>query len=209
MKNMMLIIILVLSSIIAAGQYPRIQLGVEGGPGLALMFSPKNWDQFAHTRLGFATGLTLQWDATSLFSFRTGLSFERKGSAFSYEDEQDKKVITHLNKDYLILPLLARLSFGKKVRFFINAGPYFGYLLHTSSENELWGPFSSNRDIVIPNSTSYWFDFGISAGLGIFIPVCKNIGLSLEARDNLGFIDTAEGTRNNSTNFLFGASYLF
>ena len=38
--------------------------------------------------------------------------------------------------DYIEIPLLVRLSFGKKIRVFMNAGPYIGFLVRAKALTE-------------------------------------------------------------------------
>ncbi|MBN2399187.1 MAG: PorT family protein [Candidatus Aminicenantes bacterium] len=59
--------------------------------------------------------------------------------------------------DYIEIPLLARLAFGKKIQFFINAGPYIGFLVRaiavTAGKSLLYLDKNGTMPIVIPPST--------------------------------------------------------
>jgi hypothetical protein len=59
--------------------------------------------------------------------------------------------------DYVEIPVMARLTFGGRVRFFINAGPYFGYLIRARALTEGASPFyldeAGTQPVYIPPAT--------------------------------------------------------
>jgi hypothetical protein len=69
---------------------------------------------------------------SKVFSLRTGFTYERldtdykvTGNSYNFH----AFIIDVLYRyDYISIPMLARASFGNKVRFWINGGPYFSYL---------------------------------------------------------------------------------
>jgi hypothetical protein len=93
--------------------------------------------------------------------------------------------------DYIEIPLLARLSFGKKIRIFINAGPYFGILVGaralTEGRSFIYYDENGAMPIVIPPGTDPLeldltaetdimdelkkTNFGLTSGGGVMIPV--------------------------------------
>jgi len=101
-------------------------------------------------------------------SIRSNIAFERKGAGgkggltdinglpigeFNYR----------LNFEYLTLPILVHVTFGKKVNFFINGSGFFSYLIKQTSV------IKTNNKIYIYDITylDKRFDTGITAGLGI------------------------------------------
>jgi hypothetical protein len=153
-----------------------------------------------------------------MLSLRTNLSFERKGSSYKFDYTDDfgqfvKEVKVNYIIDYLTLPILCRATFGKKVKFFINTGPYFGFLLQ-----EYYTSSDPNIGVLIMDDQIFMkrFDAGITTGIGLIIPVRKKFALSLEARNNMGLYNISafpvyhEGSiLTNSTNLLFGFTYRF
>ena len=121
------------------------------------------------------------------------------------------KVIVRSNFDYLTLPILFRVHGGKKLRYFFNAGPFVGLLLQQTFvvKSEL------NPTTVEDNTANDLpFDFGISSGFGLSLPIQPTFALSLELRNNLGLANvSAAPIRNggsiktNSTNLLIGFSF--
>jgi hypothetical protein len=97
---------------------------------------------------------------------------------------------------------------------FMNAGPYVGYLLKVT--------LVTDENDIIPHTEldvtdeSYKYDFGISAGLGMKIPIKNKISFNVEVRNNLGLVNTRsapieeEGgaVKTNSTNLLLGVTFI-
>lgn len=120
-------------------------------------------------------------------------------------------ITINTNFDYLTLPILVRATFGKKVQFFLNAGPYFGYLIKQTFVSK-----GTNFPTTTSDNTSLdkRFDTGISTGLGISVPIKTKFAFSFEIRNNLGLFNVSavpvanNGTiKTNSTNFLLGFTY--
>jgi hypothetical protein len=174
--------------------------------------SPKNSPMAA-----FSGGLFFQYNLNKTFALRADPGFERKGyfASYTYNIYQNNSTEKdRANFNYLTIPILIRASIGTKIRYFINAGPYIGFLL---SEKEKYTP--PNSASLIYNYTSYYktTDIGITAGLGLAIPIKENFALSVEIRNNLGLMNINKNTiengtgkiKTNSTNLLLGFAYKF
>lgn len=202
----------------AYGQTSKFEVGIEAGPSIMTLRGNAYIDSLNKATTRPSGGLSLQYNFSKNLSLRTNIAFERKGSeATGQELDANGDSIgvenAQVNYDYLTMPVLARATFGKKVKYFANAGPYFGYLLKQNmvikSDNH---PTRTEGD----TSLSKRYDIGVSTGLGISVPFLSNISLSFEVRNNLGLINTSavevydDGTiKTNSTNFLIGISYKF
>lgn len=198
------------------GQTNKFDLGVEGGPSLIFLRGNSTIDNFHKPTMGFSGALFYQFNFKKVFSLRTSLGFERKGSELTTQPTDIfgnpvGEIATNTNFNYLTLPILVRATFGKKVQYFVNAGPYFGYLINQT--------FAS-KGYIIPTQTSEnktldkHFDTGISTGIGLSVPVKQKFALSFEVRNNLGLNNVSavpladNGTiKTNSTNFIFGFNY--
>jgi hypothetical protein len=101
--------------------------------------------------------------------------------------------------DYVELPVLGRLIFGDRVRFFVNAGPYEGYLVraHTLTKGSsliyldeagtmpvVASPVSFEADTGVMDSLKKW-NFGLAGGGGIIYPAGLG-NIILEAHFQLG-----------------------
>ena len=78
-------------------------------------------EKFNDPTIGFSCGLTFQYNFPKLISIRTNIAFERKGAiaknqAIDEFGNQIGEVTIHTNFDYLTIPLLAKLTFGNKIK---------------------------------------------------------------------------------------------
>jgi hypothetical protein len=93
--------------------------------------------------------------------------------------------------EYIEIPLMGRLTFGKKIRFFVNAGPYIGILVRaralTQGKSFLYMDKNGTMPIVIPpgfqpleidmaaetdiQDSLKDVNFGLTAGGGVAIPI--------------------------------------
>jgi hypothetical protein len=214
--NSILLAAICCSTLTTLGQ-SKIEIGAEGSPSIAFQRGNEFIKKYHSSIMGFSGGVSFQYNFEKIISLRTGLSYEQKGSALKnfpvlfFSDAIKRNITTYFRFNYLTVPVLARASFGKKRHFFVNAGPYFSYLLEEviiSSGEDV----SKERHSYSRNDGKW--DMGVCAGLGAFIPLGKKLVLTLEMRDNLGLynIDSApvygdEAVKNNSTNLLIGLAY--
>ncbi|MBC6995200.1 PorT family protein [Lewinella lacunae] len=147
---------------------------------------------------------------------RTNVAFERKGSVLTSQTTDINgnplgEITVNTNFNYLTLPILLRATFGKKFHYFINAGPYFGYLIKQNFVSQ-----GDNFPVTTSDNTSLIkrFDTGISTGLGLSVPIKTAFAFSFEVRNNLGLYNVSAvpvanmGTiKTNSTNLLLGFTY--
>ncbi|HET6995635.1 MAG TPA: porin family protein, partial [Chitinophagaceae bacterium] len=195
------------------GQLKKFAVGYEKGLSLVSMHGNLILDELQKTKLSFTIGVFFQYNINANLALRTNLSFERKGFSFGKRAGHDSignpaTIKSHVRFDYLCLPLLARASFGKKYRFFINAGPYIGYLIGQADVTQ-----TNNDPKVIRKNIAYFdkADLGLSGGAGVEIPL-KRYVLSFEIRDNFGLSNISKlpvinnGTiKTNALNLLIAA----
>lgn len=219
MKQMIIFLLIsVGATTVLFAQQNKFDIGIEGGPSRTFLRGNDFTEEYTDPKTGFSGGISLQYNFPKIFSIRTNLAFERKGSlskgTFINTDEgSEGEFIAHLNYEYLTLPVLIRAGFGNKVKYFVNAGPFLGYLMKHEIITKAAGyPTLTNE------YTNYYkqFDAGITAGLGVTIPIKEKIYISCEIRNNLGFLNISkvpvvnDGTiKTNSTNLLVGLAYKF
>jgi hypothetical protein len=190
------------------GQSNKLDIQVEGGPSLisiqSRVYNPKA------TLNGFTGGLYLNYNFNKRLSIKSGIAYERKGFRDSFAGTtaigQSSIYEMGYNLDYLVVPLLMRANFGNKIRFFVNGGPYLGYLVKQQDVSNLPN-FPMLTDA---NFTEKKIDLGISAGVGCSYPINELISITVEARNNLALISLNDGVNsnnNNSTNFNLGITY--
>ena len=201
------------------GQTNILNIGAEGGFSIASLRGNENEliERHKVTRIGYMGGLFVQYNFKKTISLRTGAYYERKGSAYSMRVEDQygvpvENVPVNVNYDYISVPLLLRATFGKKINWFINAGPYIGFLLKQTVHGDAVQSLPElNSDFT---EFSKKTETGMSAGIGISYPVMEKLDLSFEVRDNLGLSNTSavpvynDGViKTNALNFLVGVSY--
>ena len=188
--------ILLLITTQSYSQSNKFQMGLSLGAGLTELRGATSQE---NPLIGHSMGLQFQYNFSELFSIHSSILFETKGIELSNDWQQCTNCPNNgalIQLEYITVPLLARLNFGSKSKLFINAGPYFGYLIN----NDWW---VDNR-----------FDFGLTTGLGGQINLNKNLILSLEIRNNLGFVplstinpDLLNDRYNNSIIGIMGIAY--
>jgi hypothetical protein len=79
------------------------------------------------------TGLITKLDLTDQFALQGEILYSRKGHRLSLDwdtTDYSQEGYSKFALDYLEIPLLLKASFGpREVRFFVNAGPYWGFWL--------------------------------------------------------------------------------
>ena len=215
-RNFTLGMLLFCSSLIF-GQTKNFNIGIEGGPSLISLHGNDVVESYNDLSLGFSGGLSFQYNFSKLVALRTNISFERKGLTTKIQatDEYGNPIgelTFHSNFNYLTLPLLGRLTFGKKINFYVNAGPYLGYLLKQKDITEAFGEYPKTE---MDNTDNFKrLDFGITSGLGMNFPIQEKLLLSVEIRNNFGLTNISSlpvandgSIKTNSTNLLVGVAY--
>lgn len=198
-------------------QNSMFDLGLEGGPNLSTVFIDHNaFNYETAPKIYGSGGFIFQYNFKNFLSLKAGLSYQGKGfkvTNISLTDNSGNLLGSaelSTRMDYLTFPVLAKASFGKKVQFFVNAGPYAGYLIKKTDRTIING---EKEDV--SNSSSYsglrrW-DFGIASGIGIAIPIRTFWVVSIEARNYSGLLDLATNDQvkwlTNTTDLRVGVAY--
>ncbi|MCF6128645.1 PorT family protein [Flavobacterium sp. AS60] len=86
---------------------------------------------------------------------------------------------TDYNLDYLTIPVMANWHFGNKREWYLNFGPYLGFLM-------------SAKDTQFDADMKKFFnttDFGLAAGIGVKIPISDKLKFFAEIEGQGGFTD--------------------
>lgn len=216
LRNLILGILLFSSSLVF-GQTKILNIGIEGGPSLISLYGNDKVESYNDLSLGFSGGLSFQYNFSKLVALRTNINFDRKGLTTKNQATDENgdpigELTFHSNFNYLTLPILGRLTFGKKINFYVNAGPYLGYLLSQRDITEAFGEYPKSE---MDNTDNFkQLDFGITSGLGMNFPIQEKLLLSFEIRNNLGLTNISSlpvyndgSLKTNSTNLLIGIAY--
>lgn len=157
-------------------------------------FKTKLWQQYSG-------GLAIRYLSEKNLGLIMEMNYSQQGWQQKFEDASGNEIFDYEHThqlNYLEVPFLTHIYFGNKVRFFINLGPKFGFLL---SEKETFNDallkhLSSGNitDERIATVAQYFkkadrkFDYGILVGMGLEFRT--GIGsFSLEGRYNFGLSD--------------------
>ena len=205
------------TSVRGNAQKSNIILSIEGAPSVRWSTGNTFIKEFHYPTLGFYGGITAQIPLAKRWSVVTGVGFEHKGSVVKFETTDFNAVVTgkaniYYNLDYLTMPILIRASFGKKIKYYFNAGFYYSYLLAagstTNNSNNLPN-YKENHKSITKSS-----DVGASIGGGIRIKIAPKWTMPIEIRSNHGFLNISKppvinngSIRTNATNLIVGLSY--
>lgn len=168
----------------------NVALGVKGGVGMSRVFFNPSVEQ--KLCMGFTGGVAFRYIEENHFGLIAELNFVQRGWEENFEEApyNYKRTI-----NYLELPVMAHIFFGRRGRFFFNAGPQIGLYLSDSAKSN----FNPSEMAVLPDfpytnrmneqmlmDVTQKIDYGISAGLGGEFNVTKRNSIFLEARFYFG-----------------------
>lgn len=160
---------------------------------------------------GIVLGFVSQFKASNHFYLQPELNYEQKGAKHKlhvngYYQESTYKL------NYIVLPVLAKFYFGSKEIFFINAGPYLGFLLKATERYYITN--SSTGDVISDDSGNITsnqntVEFGIAAGLGTVFKMTEITKFFIDARYNFSVTsinkeNAAWHPKNQGFNFNLG-----
>lgn len=164
----------------------NISLGVKGGVDVSrVFFNPGVRQTFA---VGGTTGVTFRYIEEDHFGIIAELNYSQRGWKENFEEAPYNYTRT-LN--YVQLPILAHIYFGRRGKFFINAGPEFGVFAGESTKsnfdpakiNSLPGfPVTNRMNTQLGLDVQNKFDYGITAGIGGEFNITPKHSISVEGR---------------------------
>lgn len=224
MKKLLLSISFLLISFLNYSQNSKIKFGIQAGlnysdfRGYEIPVTPLYSESPAFAFLG---GINVEYLINEKLSLKLELNYERKSQKADntleiFDNNGSSKVYNFTSKknyDYMVLPIMMKYSFSNINSYYINGGPFIGYLLKSNITNDLEnidglnnGPFETTK---YNNKT----DFGLSIGIGKNFEIKEKNSIFIEIRENLGLSNTSKnavienGTvKTNSLNLIIGYS---
>ncbi|WP_018343803.1 porin family protein [Cytophaga aurantiaca] len=215
MKTLSILFTAILLSYSVIAQDSKFEIGLQAGPNLtAMRYASDMLQANRYPQVAGIAGLFVQYNINNTFALRIDPAFERladKTDKITYTNQNDNMIgpgTTHFHYDYITIPVLVRASIGNKLKYFLNVGPSFSFLLNQSVISD-WTPDRKT------NRTDYYqtLNFGITGGIGVALPIKEKFSLSFEIRDNLGLTNISTSTnsnyafRSNATSLLVGFAY--
>lgn len=153
---------------------------------------------------GFNFGVSLDYYFSDAWSIKGKLIYDQKGWNNDYiEDSNGDAYPTNINVNYLTVPVMANWHFGAKRNWYLNFGPYIGFLMdakETRFDTDITDAFNST-------------DFGLAAGIGVKLPLTNKLKLFFELEGQGGFTDIFKesdysAVTNSRTSFNAGLNFL-
>lgn len=164
----------------------KVDLGVRGGVTFSnVMFKPSATTKFG---MGYTGGIMFRYSEENHFGLIAEVNLVQRGWAEKFEDLPYEY---HRALNYVEIPIMSHIYFGKRGKFFFNAGPEIAYYLGDKitcnfdylNPAEVPGLTDKGRRIEqLTMQVSQKIDFGIVAGLGGEFSLDRHNALSVEAR---------------------------
>ena len=178
----------------------RISIGAHGGVDFSrVVFTPGVTQSF---NIGGNAGINFRYIEEKHFGFIVEANWEQRGWKDDFEGLPYKYSRT---VNYLTVPFLAHIYFGRRGKFFINAGPSVSFMIGESTDSNFdVNTVNGNPDF--DNRISYQYfepvhqkvDYGISGCLGGEFSINPRNSLYLEARFYYGLGNMVKSCRTEN-----------
>jgi len=204
MKNIIIVAFIVfgISSNLSAQKKNDVEFGVNIGFNNS---SVSNSYTTLDSSIGLNIGGSLDYYFSNTWSLKVKMIYDQKGwDNDEIENLDDGQLYpTDFNLDYLTIPIMANWHFGNHREWYINFGPYFGFLLSAKDTQ-------FNADMKKFFNTN---DFGLAAGIGVKIPVSNKLKFFFELEGQGGFTDINkqsgyQSLTNSRTSLNVGLNFL-
>lgn len=135
-------------------------------------------------RTGFNAGIIVEHYFSESWSIKGKALYDQKGWANGYINS----ATTDYKLDYLTIPVLANWHFGHTKNWYLNFGPYVGFLLNASVS-------AGNQDVKSFFNTT---DAGLDLGIGVKFPVAEKTKFFIEVNGQGGIADIAKGNSGST-----------
>ena len=231
MRKLLLSISFLLISFLNYSQNSKIKFGIQGGLNYSNFRGYDIPDIIGSVysespAFAFLGGINFEYQIKEKLSVKLELNYERKSQKSSSEFQminespdplpvEADEFRTKKNHDYLVLPIMIKYNFSDKNSFFVNGGPFIGYLLKSNLEEGLYlnGSVQESQTTKTTNSNNE-IDFGLSIGFGKTIEINDKNSIFIEIRENLGLTNTSKNliwgngeAKTNSLNLIIGYQF--
>jgi opacity protein-like surface antigen len=151
----------------------------------------------------FNAGVSGEYYFSDRWGFKAKLIYDSKGWSDGFiTDENFNTITTDFKLNYVTLPVMANWHFGSNRNWYLNFGPYVGFLVNAEDSElglDLKDGFKST-------------DFGFAFGIGYKFEIDDNIKLFIEYDGQSGFSDIFEenagdAIRNGRSSLNIGALF--
>jgi opacity protein-like surface antigen len=169
-----------------------VELGINAGFNVSTVTNnhftnSSNTPGFQSSGSGFNFGAAADFYFSNRWSLKTKLIFDQKGwdNGF-FSDANNKSFTTSYRLNYITLPVMANWHFGKKRNWYLNFGPYAGYLAGAKATD------------VSVDVKDYFHDtaIGFAFGIGTKIRLTDKVKLLLEYDEQHDFTNILKGNND-------------
>lgn len=187
MKTKNSILVTLVLSLIATVSVAQVNFGLRTGVAATTLAPKGNLLENNNTTLSYTAGAFASVPLSQSFAFQPEINYIRKGRT----DETSELSTTSASKfsnDYLQVPLLlqfrdARSLSSNGTAFYINAGPYAGFVLDSRAKTNAGGA-------MLALSESKKTDWGASFGIGYQSPLFSK-AIRFDLRYDMGLSEIA------------------
>lgn len=124
------------------------------------------------------------------WSIKAKVSYDQKGwdNGFITNLDNGQSYKTNYRFDYITVPVTANWHFGRTKNWYLNFGPYAGFLL-SAKETTLNTDFKKYSNNV---------DLGLALGIGVKIPIANRVKVLLEADGQSGVTDIFKNNQGST-----------
>jgi hypothetical protein len=182
MKKTLLIITTVLGLSLNAQDKGNFEFGLGAGLNRSNIYSGNG---SADVTTAFNIHGSGEYYFSDTWGIKAKVFYDRKGwdNGFITDINSGEEFITDFNLDYLTIPVMANWHFGRTKNWYLNFGPYAGFLLSAKDTR-------FDADVTDGFNGS---DFGLALGIGVKIPVTDYIKIYIDYDGQFGFSDVFDG----------------
>jgi opacity protein-like surface antigen len=187
-KIHILLILLSCNTFVSAQKKGTVEFGANVGLNRSLV---SNTTGSTDPLMGLNAALSADYYFSDRWSIKGKLIYDQKGWANGfikfdtlngqnpYDPSFYQVITTDFNFDYITIPVMANWHFGKKRNWYLNFGPYVGFLV-SAKDSKLKYNFKEEFQKT---------DFGLELGIGVKIPVSDKLKIYFEYEEQTGFTD--------------------
>ena len=194
MKRILILVLLLLpyfANLYSQTHYePNISIGARGGIDISRVFFTPSVKRGWPVNPTF--GATFRYIEENYFGIVAEVNWVRRGWSENFEGLPFNY---RRDLDYIEIPVFAHIYFGKRAKFFVNAGPQIAFKIgesvksnfdpfHTSTIPDF--PHRNRQNAQMTEKVTQKVDYGISAGIGCEYAINPKNSLTLEARYYFG-----------------------
>lgn len=163
------------------------EYGIFAGLNVSNVSTIDNQDS-ASSKIGFNAGAYGEYYFSERWSLKGSLIYDQKGWADGFFADDNGSFTTDYALNYLSVPVVANWHFAKKRNWYLNVGPYAGFLLNAKVQE---------TDFDVSDAIKST-DFGLAFGIGVKIPLNKEQQLFIEYGAQSGFTDIFENNQGDT-----------